>query len=103
VADPHDPLVSPAYADLSGLSPLLVLVGEHEALAEETLRLVARAREVGTGARLLVGPRMQHDWPLTLPWLAESRLAWREIAEFVKRSDNPPHRRTRATLAWSST
>ena len=102
-ADPQDPLVSPAYADLSGLSPLLVLVGEHEALGQETLRLVARAREVGTGARLLVGPRMQHDWPLTLPWLAESRRAWREIAEFVKRSDNAPHRRTRATLAWSST
>jgi len=46
---------------------------------------------------------MQHDWPLTLPWLAESRRAWAEIAEFVKRSDNPPHRRTRAALEWSST
>src|SRR5215813_6047400 len=37
------------------------------------------------------------------PPLAESRRAWREIAEFVNRSDNPPHRRTRAALAWSST
>jgi hypothetical protein len=26
---------------------------------------------------------MQHDWPLTLPWLAESRRAWAEIARFV--------------------
>ncbi len=37
-ADARDPLISPAYADLSGLAPLLVLVGEDEALAEETRR-----------------------------------------------------------------
>ena len=82
-ADPRDPLVSPAYADLSGLPPMLVLVGEHEALAEETRRLAARARDAGTDARLSIGPGMQHDWPLTLPWLSESRRAWAEIASFV--------------------
>ena len=101
-ADPRDPRVSPALADLGGLPSMLVLVGEDELLAEETHRWVARAREAGTDARLLVGAGMQHDWPLTLPWLAESRRAWREMAEFVKRSDNPPHRRTRAALEWRS-
>jgi epsilon-lactone hydrolase len=94
-ADPRDPRVSPALADLSGLPPMLVLVGEDEVLAPETRRWVTRARDAGTDARLLVGARMQHDWPLTLPWLAE-------IAEFVKRSHNPPHRRTRAALEWST-
>ena len=73
----------------------VVLVGEDEMLAAETHRWVARARDAGTDARLLVGARMQHDWPLTLPWLAESRRAWAEIAEFVERSDNPPHGRSR--------
>jgi acetyl esterase/lipase len=58
-------------------------VGEDEVLAEETRRLVARAQRSGTDARILMGPRMQHDWPLTLPWLSESRLAWRAIADFV--------------------
>jgi hypothetical protein len=28
---------------------------------------------------------MQHDWPLTLPWLDESRTAWSEIVRFVER------------------
>jgi acetyl esterase/lipase len=46
-ADPRDPRVSPALADLSGLPPMLVLVGEDEALAEETYRWVARARGPG--------------------------------------------------------
>ena len=82
-ADPQDPLVSPAYADLGGLPPMLVLVGQDEALAEETRRLVACAQAAGTDARLLVGPRMQHDWPLTLPWLSESRSAWAAIADLV--------------------
>jgi acetyl esterase/lipase len=83
-ADPRDPLISPAFADLSRLAPVLVLVGEDEALAEETRRLVARARASGTDARLLVGEGMQHDWPLTLPWLPESRRAWKAIAGFIE-------------------
>jgi len=82
-ADSRDPRVSPALYDLSGLPPMLVLVGEDELLAAETHRWVACARDSGTDARLLVGARMQHDWPLTLPWLAESRRAWAEIAGFV--------------------
>ena len=90
-ADPRDPRVSPALADLSGLPPMLVLVGEDEVLAEETYRWVARARDAETDARLLVGAGMQHDWPLTLPWLAESRRAWAEIAAFVaERADLVP-------------
>jgi hypothetical protein len=26
---------------------------------------------------------MQHDWPLTLPWLDESKYAWKTIRRFV--------------------
>ena len=91
-ADPRDPLVSPAHAELTGLAPMLVLAGEDEALAGEAIRVASRARDAGTGARLLVGAGMQHDWPLTLPWLAESRRAWAEIAAFVadRAGDSPP-------------
>ena len=76
-------MVSPALADLSGLPPLLLLVGEDELLADEVRALAAAAARGGTAATLHVGQRMQHDWPLTLPWLAESRRAWRAIASFV--------------------
>lgn len=43
-----------------------------------------RATRAGVDARLLVGKRMQHDWPLTLPWLDESRQAWHAMRLFVK-------------------
>jgi monoterpene epsilon-lactone hydrolase len=87
--DPRTPLLSPLYAELHGLSPLLVLAGEHEVLLDDALRVVERAQHAGTEARALVGRGMQHDWPLTLPWLDESKRAWREMAAFTaERSDS---------------
>jgi acetyl esterase/lipase len=81
--DERDPLVSPVFADLSELPPLLVLAGEHEVLLDDARRVVEGARRAGTDAELLVGTGMQHDWPLTLPWLDESRHAWRAMVRFV--------------------
>jgi acetyl esterase/lipase len=83
VADLRDPLVSPAFADLSSLPPLLVLAGEDELLAGDARRVADRARAAGTEANLWVGAGMQHAWPITLHWLEESRLAWEVIARFV--------------------
>jgi acetyl esterase/lipase len=77
------PLMSPVFADLSGLPALLVLVGQHEVLLDDAARVVSSATHSGTDARLLVGARMQHDWPLTMPWLEESRDAWRAMRRFV--------------------
>lgn len=41
--DPADPLVSPIFADLTGLPPLLVQAGSHEVLLDDTTRLATRA------------------------------------------------------------
>jgi epsilon-lactone hydrolase len=83
-ADPRTPLLSPLFADLSGLPPLFLLVGEDEILLDDAVRVAERATRAGTDARLLVGKRMQHDWPLTLPWLDESREAWNAMRAFVQ-------------------
>ena len=82
--DPRSPLLSPLFADLSGLPPLLLLAGEDEILRDDAVRVAARAAHAGTDARLLIGSGMQHDWPLTLPWLAESRAAWKTMCAFVE-------------------
>jgi monoterpene epsilon-lactone hydrolase len=83
-ADVRSPYVSPVFADLSGLPPLLLLVGEDELLLDDTLRVRDAARSAGNDARVLIGKGMQHDWPLTLPWLDESKLAWTTIRRFVE-------------------
>jgi epsilon-lactone hydrolase len=83
-ADVRSPYVSPVFADLSGLPPLLLLVGEHELLLDDALRARDAATSVGTDVRVLIGKGMQHDWPLTLPWLEESKHAWQAIRRFVE-------------------
>ena len=83
-ADARSPYLSPVFADLSRLPPLLVLVGENELLLDDALRVRDAAAFAATDARVLVGEGMQHDWPLTLPWLDESRHAWNEMRRFVE-------------------
>jgi acetyl esterase/lipase len=78
------PLLSPAFADLRALAPLLILAGEHEVLLDDALRVAERARAVGGEAIAHIGRKMQHDWPLTLPWLEESRVAWSAILNFIQ-------------------
>ena len=83
-ADAHSPYVSPVFADLSRLPSLLLLVGQDELLLDDALRVREAAINKGTDARVLVGKGMQHDWPLTLPWLDESRAAWSTMHRFFE-------------------
>jgi epsilon-lactone hydrolase len=78
------PYVSPLYADLSGFPPLLLLAGDQEILLDDALQLAARARRCGVRVQTEIGRGMQHDWPLTLPWLKQSAQAWKTIGRFVE-------------------
>ena len=82
-ADARLPAISPAFGDFRELPPLFLLAGEDELLLDDALRVRDAAKAAGTGVRVLVGEGMQHDWPLTLPWLDESRHAWSEMRRFV--------------------
>jgi acetyl esterase/lipase len=83
--DTSDPRVSPVYANLEGLPPMLILVGDQEVLFDDARQAHENALAAGVASTLHVGRDMQHDWPLTLPWLDESRDAWSSIAAFVAR------------------
>jgi acetyl esterase/lipase len=75
-----DPRVSPLYADLSGLPPLLVHVGEVEVLRDDAVGLAERARAAGTEVELLVAPGMVHVWHLFAGVVPE---ATRDLATVV--------------------
>ena len=83
-ADARSPYVSPVFADLKGLPPLFLLAGENELLLDDALRVRDGAKSAGTEVHVLIGERMQHDWPLTLPWLDESKQAWAAMRRFVE-------------------
>lgn len=78
------PLVSPLYADLSGLPPMLVHVGSDEILLDDAIRLVEAARAHGVDASL---GRFDGLWHVfhAFPGVPESRSALIEIGAFVRR------------------
>lgn len=79
-----DPLVSPLYADLAGLPPMLVHAGDHEILLDDARRTVVRAREAGVPADLGVFPGLWHVFQ-AFPGIPESRWSLREIGAFIRR------------------
>jgi len=85
-ANPTDPLVSPVYADLRGLPPLLIHVSTCEMLHGASKRLAERAKAAGVAVVLETWNDMPHVWhAFGLHNLTESKEAIAKIGEFVKR------------------
>jgi acetyl esterase/lipase len=80
---PRRPLLSPLYADLGGLPPVLLQVGSDEILLSDSTRLAERAREAGVDVTLDVWPGMWHVWQLFAPYLPEANKALESIGAFV--------------------
>jgi epsilon-lactone hydrolase len=86
-----DPLLSPVYADLTGLPPMLIHAGTHEILLDDARRLVASARQAGVDASLGEFAEMWHVFQ-AFPGLPETRRSLREIGAFIRRCTVPPRR-----------
>lgn len=82
-ADRKDPLISPVFADLSGLPPMLIHVGSEELLASEVWRFVERAQAAGVDVDFQVWPDMFHVFHAFGSVLKDARRALRDIAWFV--------------------
>jgi acetyl esterase/lipase len=84
--DARAPLASPVFADLRGLPPLLIHVGDHETLLDDSTRLAARARKAGVEVELEVWPEMIHVWHAFAAMVPEGREAIERIgAHLAKR------------------
>ncbi len=83
--EPQTPLVSPLYADLKGLPPILVQVGTNEVLLSDSTRLVERAQQAGVNAVIEEWEKMQHVWQFAAGFIPEGRRAIVRIGEFVDR------------------
>jgi monoterpene epsilon-lactone hydrolase len=86
-ADPHTPLLSPLYANLQGLPPILVQVGEAELFRSGAEAFAERAEQAGVQVTLHIWPGMWHFWHLFAPWLPEAQQAMVEIRDFVRWCD----------------
>ncbi|WP_394618186.1 alpha/beta hydrolase [Lentzea sp. JNUCC 0626] len=62
VPDRTLPDISPVYADLRGLPPLLIVVGDQDVLLEDNLALAARVLSAGGEVDLKVYPESRHGF-----------------------------------------
>lgn len=83
-ADPRDPYASPLYADLTGLPPIYVQVGEHELLLDDSRRLAEAARRAGVDVRIDVFPEQQHTFQMMAGRAPEADDAVRRLAEWAR-------------------
>jgi acetyl esterase/lipase len=71
----HDPalgLISPIFADLSGLPPLIIQVGTHEVLLDDAVRLARQAAIADVAVTLEVTPGVPHVFQTFYPILDEA-------------------------------
>ena len=82
--DRRDPLAAPLYADLTGLPPLLIIVGTAEVLLDDAKRLHEKAESVGVDSTLGIWDDMVHIWPWFAPFLPEGQQAMEQMGNFIK-------------------
>jgi monoterpene epsilon-lactone hydrolase len=66
------PLISPVFADLSGLPPPIIQGGTHEVLLDDGLRLAQRAAVADVEVTLDITPRVPHVFQTFYPVLDEA-------------------------------
>jgi epsilon-lactone hydrolase len=81
--DPRTPLASPLFASLTGLPPLLVLVGTADLLLSDSERLAAAADQAGVDVTLEIGEGLPHVYPLMLG-TPEAAEATEVIGKFLR-------------------
>lgn len=62
VADRTDPDISPVYADLDRLPPILIVVGAQDVLLEDNLAMASRLWTAGNDAEIRIYPESPHGF-----------------------------------------
>ena len=83
-ADPHNPFISPIYADPAGLPPTLIQAGIDEVLRDDAVRMADKMRAAGCEVALELWEKMPHVWHLYARVVPEARRAVARIGEFLQ-------------------
>jgi monoterpene epsilon-lactone hydrolase len=82
--DARDPLISPLYADLQGLPPLLIQSGTVDMLIDDAKRFAQRAKAAGVTVELELAENMVHVFQFFYLVSPEARQAIKHIGRFVR-------------------
>jgi len=80
-----NPLISPINNDFSGISPILIQVGENEVLIDDSKILEQKLKSAGATVQLEVWDEMFHVWQYFARYLPEGKKAINHIGDFIKK------------------
>ena len=80
----RNPLVSPVFADASGLPPILIQVGDHEILLSDSTRMAENIRQAGGEVELELWPDMWHVFQFFIGQMPESMQAVNDIGRYLR-------------------
>lgn len=86
-ADVRAPLISPLYADLTGLPPVMIHVGTSEVLLSDSQRIAEALKKAGVDCTLKAWEGMFHVFHSVVR-LPEAKVATGEIAAFIRKHLN---------------
>ena len=81
---PRSPLVSPIYADLKAISPLLIHVGSDEMLLDDSKGIAEKAKRSGVDVTLKIYDQMWHVFHLNARVMPEAKHAINELGSFIR-------------------
>jgi acetyl esterase/lipase len=76
-------LISPIFADLSGLPPLIIQAGSHEVLLDDAIRLARQAATADVEVTLDITPRVPHVFQAYSAILDEASAALDSAGQFL--------------------
>lgn len=82
--DKQNPLISPLFADLSGLPEILIQVGTRDRLYNDSTSAESYLRKYGVNVQLKIYEDMWHVWQAFGDRLPEAKQAVSEIGEFIR-------------------
>jgi len=89
---PHRPVISPLFGNLSGLPPTLIQASSVEMLLDDSVRYANKAHAAGSPVTLQTWNHVVHVWHIFDPELSEAREAFDEIRKFLaQHGQNPAH------------
>jgi monoterpene epsilon-lactone hydrolase len=78
-------LVSPVFAEVQGLPPVLIQVGDDEILLSDSTRFADKIRAAGGTVDIEIWPEMWHVFQLFVGKMPEARRAINKIGDYVRR------------------
>ncbi|MCU4581114.1 alpha/beta hydrolase [Acinetobacter gyllenbergii] len=81
----NDPRISPIFADLADLPPMLVQAGSEEILVDDAIHLAERAQQSGVQVHLHIYENMWHNFQMFNRFIHKSEQALDEIGSFMQK------------------